>query len=75
MATRRLSYFFFGGGFGGGGGLTLAGGGGFTFAPSLMPRWLGGCGGGGFEPFLPIFYLPGFFHKFDHFYFSNINHY
>lgn len=58
--------FFAGGGFGGGGGLTLDGGG-LAFDCSLRPL-PGGCGGGGFEPFLlglglVIQHLP-FFNKF-----------
>lgn len=74
LAVWPSVYFLLGGGGGGGGGFTLDGDGGFELTPLLM-CCLGGRGGGGFEPFLPIALLPGFFHKFNHIYFFNIYHY
>lgn len=59
-------YHFLGGGGGGGDGRTLVGGAGFEFAPSLNgrpPVDAGGLGGGGFDAFFPIFFLPGFFQE------------
>lgn len=69
-----LPNYFFGGGGGGGGGFIFGGGG--ELEPLLTPlSTCGGRGGGGFEPFLPICFLPSFFHKFNEFYFFNIDHY
>lgn len=64
-------YFFFGGG-GGGGGFTFVSGGGLALTPSVI---LLCTGGGGFEPFLPIFFLPSIFHKFYPFNIFRVNHY
>lgn len=63
------------GGGGGGGGLTLDGGG-LTFGQLLIPSCpVDGLGGGGLEPFLPIFSLLCLFHKFNPFYIFDVYHY
>ena len=59
--------YFLGGGGGGGVGLTLDGGLGLICAPSFVLLKIV-LGGGGLEPFLLIFLLPCFLHKFYPFY-------